>query len=44
MVQFVLGAQRDDALLRTRSDGELSNEITNRLLRELDPEEARLEI
>ena len=32
MVQLVLGAQRD-AVLRTRSDGELSNEIMNRLLR-----------
>jgi monovalent cation/hydrogen antiporter len=43
MVQIVLGAQRD-ALLRMRSDGELSNEAMNRILRELDLEESRLEI
>ena len=43
MVQLVLGAQRD-ALLRMRSDGELSNEGMNRILRELDLEESRLEI
>jgi monovalent cation/hydrogen antiporter len=42
-VQLVLGAQRE-ALLRMRSDGELSNEVMNRLLRELDLEESRLEI
>src|SRR5918911_1567644 len=43
MVQFVLGAQRE-ALLRMRNQGELSNEAMNRLLRELDLEESRLEI
>jgi CPA1 family monovalent cation:H+ antiporter len=43
MVQLVLAAQRE-ALLRMRSDGDLSNEIMNRILRELDLEESRLEI
>jgi Na+/H+ antiporter len=43
MVQLVLGAQRE-ALLRMRSDGQLSNEMMNRILRELDLEESRLEI
>jgi CPA1 family monovalent cation:H+ antiporter len=43
MVQLVLGAQRE-ALLRMRSDGKLSNEVMNRILRELDLEESRLEI
>lgn len=43
MVQLVLAAQRD-ALLRMRSSGELSNEAMNRILRELDLEESRLEI
>jgi len=43
MVQLVLRAQRD-ALLRMRRDGELSNEVMNRILRELDLEESRLEI
>jgi CPA1 family monovalent cation:H+ antiporter len=43
MVQLVLGAQRE-ALLRMRSAGELSNEAMNRILRELDLEESRLEI
>lgn len=43
MVRLVLGAQRE-ALLRMRSDGELSNEAMNRILRELDLEESRLEI
>jgi monovalent cation/hydrogen antiporter len=42
-LQHVLGAQRD-ALLRMRSDVELSNEVMNRILRELDLEESRLEI
>jgi CPA1 family monovalent cation:H+ antiporter len=42
-LQHVLGAQRD-ALLRMRSDGGLSNEVMNRILRELDLEESRLEI
>jgi hypothetical protein len=41
-LQLVLAAQRE-ALLRMRSDGELSNEAMNRILRELDLEEARLE-
>jgi monovalent cation/hydrogen antiporter len=43
MLQLVLGAQRV-ALLRLRSDGKLSNEVMNRILRELDLEESRLEI
>src|ERR687885_690401 len=43
MVQIVLGAQRE-ALLRMRRGGELSNEVMNRILRELDLEESRLEI
>jgi monovalent cation/hydrogen antiporter len=43
MVQLVLAAQRE-ALLQLRSDGELSNEVMNRILRELDLEESRLEI
>jgi hypothetical protein len=43
MLQLVLGAQRE-ALLRMRSDGELSNEMMYRVLRELDLEESRLEI
>lgn len=43
MVQLVLQAQRE-ALLRLRSDRKLSNEVMNRILRELDLEESRLEI
>src|SRR6266705_199058 len=43
MVQLVLGAQRE-ALLRMRSEGKLSNEVMNRILRELDLAESRLEI
>jgi CPA1 family monovalent cation:H+ antiporter len=43
MVQVVLAAQRD-ALIKMRRDGELSNEIMNRVIRELDLEESRLEI
>src|SRR5215210_3816899 len=43
MVYLVLGAQRE-ALLRMRSAGELSNEAMNRILREIDLEESRLEI
>jgi monovalent cation/hydrogen antiporter len=43
MVQLVLKAQRD-ALLRMRSNGDLSNETMIRILRELDLEESRLEI
>jgi Na+/H+ antiporter len=42
-VQLVLQAQRA-ALLRMRSNGELSNEAMNRIIRELDLEESRLEI
>jgi len=42
MVQLVLGAQREE-LLRMRAEGELSNEMMNRILRELDLEESRLE-
>ena len=42
-LQAVLRAQRE-ALLDMRSDGELSNEMMNRILRELDLEESRLEI
>jgi Na+/H+ antiporter len=43
MVQLVLQAQRE-ALVRMRSNGELSNEAMNRIIRELDLEESRLEI
>ena len=43
MVQLVLGAQRE-ALVRMRADGDLSNEVMNRVIRELDLEESRLEI
>lgn len=43
VVQLVLWAQRN-ALLQMRSDGELSNEVMNTILRELDLEESRLEI
>jgi CPA1 family monovalent cation:H+ antiporter len=43
MVQVVLGAQRD-ALVRLRGEGQLSNEAMNRILRELDLEESRLEL
>jgi CPA1 family monovalent cation:H+ antiporter len=39
----VLGAQCE-ALLQMRNDGRLSNETMNRILRELDLEESRLEI
>jgi hypothetical protein len=39
----VLEAQRE-ALLRMRSEGKVSNEAMNRILRELDLEESRLEI
>jgi CPA1 family monovalent cation:H+ antiporter len=42
-VQVVLAAQRE-ALIRMRSDGELSNETMNRVIQELDLEESRLEI
>jgi NhaP-type Na+/H+ or K+/H+ antiporter len=43
MVQTVLAAQRD-ALIQMRRDGDLSNEVMNRVVRELDLEESRLEI
>jgi monovalent cation/hydrogen antiporter len=43
MVQLVLAAQRD-ALVHMRNDGEISNEVMNRVIRELDLEETRLEI
>ena len=43
IVPLALGAQRE-ALLRRRSDCELSNEAVNRILRELDLEESPLEI
>jgi monovalent cation/hydrogen antiporter len=42
-LQSVLGAQRT-ALVQMRSDGEVSNEIMSRIVRELDLEESRLEI
>ena len=42
-LQSVLGAQRN-ALVQMRSDGEVSNEIMSRIVRELDLEESRLEI
>jgi NhaP-type Na+/H+ or K+/H+ antiporter len=43
MVRLVLQAQRE-ALLTMRREGKLSNEALNRILRELDLEESRLEI
>jgi CPA1 family monovalent cation:H+ antiporter len=42
MIRLVVGAQRGE-LLRLRDNGEISNEATNRVLRELDLEESRLE-
>jgi CPA1 family monovalent cation:H+ antiporter len=42
-VQIVLAAQRE-ALVRLRGEGAISNEVMNRVLRELDLEESRLEI
>jgi monovalent cation/hydrogen antiporter len=42
-VQIVLAAQRE-ALIQMRSDGDLSNEVMNRVIREFDLEESRLEI
>ena len=42
-VQIVLAAQRD-ALVELRRDGTISNETMNRVIRELDLEESRLEI
>jgi Na+/H+ antiporter len=41
-LERLLGAQRA-ALLRLRSEGDVSNEVMNRILRELDLEESRLE-
>jgi Na+/H+ antiporter len=43
LVQTVLAAQRD-ALVRMRNEGDISNEVMNRVVRELDLEESRLEI
>lgn len=43
MIQQVLGAQRD-ALVTLRDEGEIPNDVMNRVIRELDLEEARLEI
>jgi CPA1 family monovalent cation:H+ antiporter len=43
LVQAVLGAQRD-ALVRLRNEGTISNEVMNRVVREMDLEESRLEI
>jgi Na+/H+ antiporter len=43
MVQSVLAAQRD-ALVKLRDDGTISSDVMNRVLRELDLEESRLEI
>ena len=43
MVQMVVAAQRD-ALIWMRTSGDLSNEVMNRILQELDLEESRLEI
>jgi CPA1 family monovalent cation:H+ antiporter len=43
MVQAVLAAQRE-ALVELRNQGEISNEVMNRVVREFDLEESRLEI
>jgi len=43
VVQMILAAQRD-ALVNLRRDGTISNETLNRIIRELDLEESRLEI
>jgi monovalent cation/hydrogen antiporter len=43
VVQAVLAAQRE-ALVRLRNDGDISNEVMNRVVREFDLEESRLEI
>ncbi len=43
VVQAVLAAQRD-ALVGLRDEGVISNEVMNRVIQELDLEEARLEI
>jgi CPA1 family monovalent cation:H+ antiporter len=42
-VQAVLEAQRD-AIVGLRDEGVISNEVMNRVLRELELEESRLEI
>jgi monovalent cation/hydrogen antiporter len=42
-LQAVLAAQRD-ALVQLRNEGEISNEVMNRVVQELDLEESRLEI
>jgi CPA1 family monovalent cation:H+ antiporter len=43
MIQSVLAAQRE-ALVRLRDERTISNEVMNRVMRELDLEETRLEI
>jgi NhaP-type Na+/H+ or K+/H+ antiporter len=43
IVQMVLAAQRD-ALGNLRNEGQISNEVMNRVIQELDLEESRLEI
>jgi CPA1 family monovalent cation:H+ antiporter len=43
MIQAVLAAQRE-ALVRLRNEGTISNEVMNRVVREFDLEESRLEI
>jgi monovalent cation/hydrogen antiporter len=43
VVQIVLAAQRE-ALVHLRNDGDISNEVMNTVIRELDLEESRLEI
>jgi monovalent cation/hydrogen antiporter len=43
MVRSVLTAQRD-RLVQLRNSGEISNDVMNRLVRELDLEDERLEI
>ena len=43
MVRSVLTAQRQE-LVRLRNSGEISHEVMNRLVRELDLEDERLEI
>jgi monovalent cation/hydrogen antiporter len=43
LLQSVLAAQRE-ALVRLRNEGAISNEVMNRVMRDLDLEESRLEI
>jgi monovalent cation/hydrogen antiporter len=43
MLQMVYAAQRQ-ALVQLRSDGEVSNEVMGRIMREIDLDESRLEI